>query len=121
MFYIIALISILIFASIFLLKRKTQKSNSYPLYRSDLFWNVVFEWNWERKTDGFHLDPSSIKKYCPNCHNDLSFRTEGGYYFLFCEQCKFISSEYFYSEDADEKYAEIHFYDELNKMARKNI
>ena len=88
----------------FVLFNATRKKSAFPKNTSDLFWNVVFEWRWQPVGNGFEIIKSSIKKYCPNCHEDLVPKLEGGYYFLFCDSCKFISQEYY--SDQDENAAE---------------
>lgn len=77
---------------------KSGKSKEkFPSKTSDLLWNVVFEWKWRPVEKGFEIIKESIKKYCPNCHEDLQSKKEGGYYFLFCSACKFISQEYYHN------------------------
>lgn len=98
-----------------------EKVDGFPTYESDLFWNVVFEWDWRRGDRGFEVIPESIKKICPHCHEDLNYRTEGNYYFLFCNTCKFISSEFFQEPNATESNAQNHLHRELQKKALKNI
>jgi len=106
---------------IFRLLRVNRTPSEFPKYESDLFWNVVFEWDWRRGKSGFEIVPESVKKICPHCHEELTYKTEGDYYFLFCNTCKFISSEYFQEPNASDSRAEEYLHRELQLKALKNI
>jgi len=105
---------------VIVLYNANKPKSAFPTNTSDLFWNVVFEWRWRPIENRFEIVKESIKKYCPNCHEDLLSKYEGGYYFLFCDSCKFISQEYFQDENGAEDWNGDILKRELEKIALKN-
>ncbi len=117
--FILILFILLLVGVIVLVRLKGHKplaqSRNKPEYNSDLFWNAIIEWDWISTSQGWKLNKPSIVKKCPNCESDLDYDLQGGYFFLFCNECKFISNDFAYHPEAEEANAEQFFYEELEK------
>jgi len=90
-------------------------SKTKPDLDNDLLWNAIIEWEWKKTSQGWAINTDSIRKKCPNCLKELEYQVQGGYYFLFCPECRFISNEFAYMANGDEANAEHLFHRELNK------
>lgn len=95
--------------------RSLSASKTKPELDNDLLWNALIEWEWKKTSHGWVINADSISKKCPNCENELEYQVQGGYYFLFCPECRFISNEFAYEANGDEANAEHLFLQELNK------
>ncbi len=76
------------------------RSLRYPKldYEEDLFWNSIIRWKWVKKDGHYVIDETRIEKICPRCQHNLITQKQGDIHFLFCESCRFISTEFYEGE-----------------------
>lgn len=102
--------------------KELQKNKEILSYTEDLFWNAIIKWKWKKDEDNLSkIDINSIKKVCPNCRQELEPRKQGEYYFLFCDSCKFISSQFYEGKNPSNSSPESIFKKELISIINNRL
>lgn len=111
------LVLILLFAGAVLfglawnMSRSKQDDEQVIHQREDLIWNAHLRWQENQKKQ---IQVGSIEAICPNCADELQPMHQDQFYFLFCETCKFISTEY--AEHGKHRNPDKLLYDSLQKI-----